>query len=186
MEVNRLLNSQRSVLEWQRRNRDAHSLQLARIERFPRARIIVHPRRDTLPEDVLGEVGWELAYDRLEANGAVWAGTFTALLRFLSRVTTFSRGGHLDARWGGGEREVKAEKLRTENANNAKIQSILIVCSVRGFERHQHHSTFLHWCFAFWGNCGLRFRLWFRLWCRPCSSSERGLNGLGLRKNECS
>lgn len=112
VEVNRLLNSQRSVLEWQRQNRDAHSLQLARIERFPRARIIVYPRRDTLPEDVLGEVRWELAHDCLEANSAVRAGTFTTLLRFLSRVTSFSRGGHLDARWGRGDvvSEVKADQ----------------------------------------------------------------------------
>ena len=49
-----MFNSQPSVLEWQQRNRDAHSLQLARMERFPRACIIIDPRRDTLPEDVLG------------------------------------------------------------------------------------------------------------------------------------
>ena len=81
---------------------DAHSLQLAGMERFPRARIIIHPGGDALPEDVLGEVGRELAHDRLEANGAVLAGTFTALLRFPSRVTTFDCGGHLDARWRSG------------------------------------------------------------------------------------
>ena len=78
--------------EWQRRNRDAHSLQLARVERFPRACVVIHPRRDALPKDVLGQVGWELAHDRLEPHGVVLAGTFTALLRFLSSV--FGRGGH--------------------------------------------------------------------------------------------
>jgi hypothetical protein len=57
----------------------------------------MHPGGDTLPEDVLREVGRELAYYRLEANGAGLAGTFTALLRFFSRVITFGRGGHLDA-----------------------------------------------------------------------------------------
>ena len=83
------------------KNRDAHSLQLARMEGFPGARIIVHPGGDALPEDVLREVGRELAHDRLEANGAVLAGTFTALFRFLGRDITFDRGGHYsDARWG--------------------------------------------------------------------------------------
>jgi hypothetical protein len=93
-----MLNSQPFVLEWQQQNRDAHSLQLARMECFPRARIVIHPRGDALPEDVLREVGWELAHNRLEANGTVLAGTFTTLLRFPSSIITFGRGGHLDAR----------------------------------------------------------------------------------------
>ena len=82
-------------------NRDAHSLQLAGMERFPSAGIIIYPRGDALPEDVLREVGWELAHDRLEANGAVLAGTFTALFRFPSSVITFDRGGHFGRSIGG-------------------------------------------------------------------------------------
>lgn len=102
-------------------NRDAHSLQLARMERFPGACIIVHPGGDALPEDVLREVGRELAHDRLEANGAVLAGTFTTLFRFPSSAITFDRGGHFGrsmGKVGSGNDQHGSQQI-----HNAKIQA---------------------------------------------------------------
>jgi hypothetical protein len=80
--------------------------------------------------------------------------------------------------WTLGEEVVRTNATR--RTNNAKIQQkckCLIVCSVRRFERHQHHSTFLHGCFAFRGGWGFHCCLWS--WCRRCSG--RGHRGFGLK-----